>query len=399
MSATMPAVRRHRLWLLPLVGGAVLLLIAASQQLGPLAPPALVVARPQRLLLEPALVGIGRVEARRSHQLSSVMAARLVRLSVDTGDWVQAGQQVGQLDPVDLPERLRAAQAAVQVSALEARAADAHWQEARAILSYSRSHAARFEQLAVQGAVSDDALLERRKGLAQAQASAASSVALTAAALQGQRQATATLGALQAQQLALRLVAPAAGVVTRRLVDPGTTVVPGQPVLEIADPRQFWIDVRFDQRQAAGLALGQPATVEFRRLQGRRLPGVIERIEPTADSLTEELNAKVRLQPGALAAAGFTPSLGEVAEVQVALPASRDALAIPVQSLRRRGAELGVWQASRSGLVFAPLQLGRQDAAGRVEVLAGLQSGAQVLLQPPADPAALRRYRLQEPKP
>ena len=147
MSATLPAVRRHRLWLLPLVGGAVLLLIAASQQLGPLAPPALVVARPQRLLLEPALVGIGRVEARRSHQLSSVMAARLVSLSVDTGDWVQAGQQVGQLDPVDLPERLRAAQAAVQVSALEARAADAHWQEARAVLSYSRSHAARFEQL------------------------------------------------------------------------------------------------------------------------------------------------------------------------------------------------------------------------------------------------------------
>ena len=85
--------------------------------------------------------------------------------------------------------------------------------------------------------------------------------------------------------------------------------------------------------------------------------------------------------------------------MQVALPASRDALAIPVQSLRRRGAELGVWQASRSGLVFAPLQLGRQDSAGRVEVLAGLQSGAQVLLQPPADPAALRRYRLQEAKP
>lgn len=285
-------------------------------------------------------MGIGRVEARRIHQLSSVVAARLVSVSADTGDRVQAGQQVGQLDPVDLPERLRAAQAA-----------EARWRESRAKLAYVRSNAARFERLAGQGAVSDDA----------------------------------TLGALAAQQQSLRLVAPVAGIVSRRLVDPGSTVVPGQPVLEIADPGQFWIDVRFAQRQAAGLALGQLVTVEFRRLQGHQLAGVIERIETTADSLTEELNAKVRLQPGAFTGAGFPPLLGELAEVRVALPASRDALAIPAQSLRRRGTELGVWQVGRNGLVFAPLQLGRQDGSGQVEVL--------------ADPAALRRYRLQEAKP
>ena len=63
--------------------------------------------------------------------------------------------------------------------------------------------------------------------------------------------------------------------------------------------------------------------------------GVIELIEPTADSLTEDLNAKVRLQPGALAGAGFSPLLG-------------------------------VWQVGRNGLVFAPLQLGRQDGSGAV---------------------------------
>lgn len=399
MPRSIPLPRRRRPWLLPLAGGAVLLLVFASQRVGPLAPPALEVVRPQRLVLQPALVGIGRVEARRSHQLSSVVAARLVSLSVETGDRVQAGQQVGQLDPVDLPDRLRAAQAAVQARALEARAAEARWQEAQASLSYVRSNAVRFERLASQGAVSEDALLERRQALAQAQASAASSGALAAAARQGQRQASASLAALQAQQQTLRLVAPVGGIVTRRLVDPGTTVVPGQPVLEIADPGQFWIDVRFDQRQAAGLAVGQPVTIEFRRQQGRRRSGVIERIEPTADSLTEELNAKVRLLPDALAAPAITPSLGELAEVQVTLPASHHALVIPARSLRRRGTELGVWQVGQGGLVFAPLQLGRQDGVGQVEVLEGLTPDAQVVLHPPADPAARRRYRMQEAKP
>jgi RND family efflux transporter MFP subunit len=399
MTLKLPSALRQRPWLLPLAGGAAVLLVVISQRIGPLAPPELLVVQPQRMALQPALVGIGRVEARRSHQLSSVLAARLVSLSADTGDRVQRGQQVGQLDPVDLPERLRAARAALQASALEARAAEARWQQAQANLAYVHSNAARFERLAGQGAVSEDALLERRQALAQAQAGEASSGALAAAARQGQRQAAASLAALDAQQQTLRLVAPATGIVTRRLVDPGSTVVPGQPVLEIADPAQFWIDLRFDQRQATGLAVGQPVTVEFRRLQGRRLAGVIERIEPTADSLTEELNAKVRLEPAVLVAAGLAPSLGELAEVRVALPSRSAALAIPAQSLRRRGAELGVWLAGANGLAFAPLQLGRQDGAGLVEVRAGLPLEARVLLQPPADPAALRRYRLQEVKP
>jgi HlyD family secretion protein len=359
----------------------------------------LVAASPQRLQLELALVGIGRVEARRSHQLSSVVAARLMSLSADIGDRVRVGQQLGQLDPVDLPERLQAARAALQASRQQTSAAQARVAEAQASLSYVRSNTARFERLALQGAVSDDALLERRQALAKAEATVASSQAQQSAAREAERQAAAGLAGVQAQQQTLRLVTPAAGIVTRRLVDPGSTVVPGQPVLEIADPAQFWIDVRFDQRQAAGLALGQPATVEFRRLQGRRLAGVIGRIEPTADSLTEELRAKVRLQPAELTTAGLVPSLGELVEVRVALPVVRDGLAIPAQSLRRRGADLGVWLAGTDGLAFAPLRLGRQDGQGRLEVLGGLDPRDKVLLQPPSHPEALRRYRLQEGKP
>jgi HlyD family secretion protein len=125
MTLKLPSALRQRPWLLPLAGGAAVLLVVISQRIGPLAPPELLVVQPQRMALQPALVGIGRVEARRSHQLSSVLAARLVSLSADTGCRVQRGQQVGQLDPVDLPERLRAARAALQASALEARAAEA----------------------------------------------------------------------------------------------------------------------------------------------------------------------------------------------------------------------------------------------------------------------------------
>ena len=385
-----------RPWRLALAGAGLLVVAVASQWVGPLAPVVLEVARPDRLTLQPSLIGIGRVEARRRHLLSSVASARLVSLDVDNGDAVRAGQVVGQLDAVDLPERLRAAQAAWQRSRQARAVAAAQGRETQATLTYVRSNSARFEHLAAAGAVSDDALLERRQALARAEAAATSAQANERAAAQAQREAGATLAALGAQQRTLRLVAPVAGIVTRRLLDPGSTVLPGQPVLEIADPAQFWIDVRFDQRQATGLAVGQPVAVEFRRLAGRRFAGRIERIEPTADSLTEELNAKASLEPGPLRAAGLLPALGELVEVRVALAAAPGALSLPAASLRQRQGRLGVWVAGDRGLYFAPLQLGRSDGEGRVEVLGGLPAQARVLLRPPADPAGLGRYRLKE---
>ena len=388
--------RPWRRWRLAFGGLALLGVVGASQWVGPLAPVVLEVVRPERLMLQPNLIGIGRVEARRRHLLSSVASARLVSLEVDNGDGVRAGQWVGQLDAVDLPDRLRAAQAAWQRSRQARAVAEAQGREAQATLNYVRSNTARFERLAGAGAVSDDALLERRQALARSEAAATSAQAHERAAAQAQREAGAVLAALGAQQRSLRLVAPTAGIVTRRLLDPGSTVLPGQPVLEIADPAQFWIDVRFDQRQATGLAVGQPATVEFRRLAGRPFSGRIARIEPTADSLTEELNAKVSLAPGPLRVAGLRPSLGELAEVRVALPTSPGALTLPAASLRQRQGRLGVWLAGDRALVFAPLQLGRSDGEGRVEVLGGLPAQARVLLRPPADPAVLGRYRLQD---
>ena len=396
MSDGSAGTRTWRPWRLALAGAGLLAVAVASQWVGPLAPVVLEVARPERLTLQPSLIGIGRVEARRRHLLSSVASARLVSLDVDNGDAVRAGQVVGQLDAVDLPERLRAAQAAWQRSRQARAVAAAQGRETQATLTYVRSNSARFEHLAAAGAVSDDALLERRQALARAEAAATSAQANERAAAQAQREAGATLAALGAQQRTLRLVAPVAGIVTRRLLDPGSTVLPGQPVLEIADPAQFWIDVRFDQRQATGLAVGQPVAVEFRRLAGRRFAGRIERIEPTADSLTEELNAKASLEPGPLRAAGLLPALGELVEVRVALAAAPGALSLPAASLRQRQGRLGVWVAGDRGLYFAPLQLGRSDGEGRVEVLGGLPAQARVLLRPPADPAGLGRYRLKE---
>src|SRR5690606_28611598 len=90
--------------------------------------------------------------------------------------------------------------------------------------------------------------------------------------------------ALRRQRENLKLVAPVDGLVSRRDADPGTTLVAGQAAVEIIDPQSIWLEARFDQQGAAGLAAGLSAQVELRSRPGERMNARVARVEPRADA-------------------------------------------------------------------------------------------------------------------
>ena len=98
---------------------------------GPLAPVAVTLAKVERKALTPALFGVGTIGARTTTKIGPTVAGRIQRLDVDVGDSVQAGQVLGEMDAVDLQDRLQAQDAAlqrVQASLREAQARQAHAQ-------------------------------------------------------------------------------------------------------------------------------------------------------------------------------------------------------------------------------------------------------------------------------
>lgn len=312
--------------------------------------------------LAPQLFGLGTVQARQLHKLGPTVAGRVLTLAVDVGDAVQAGQVLGTMDPVDLDERIRALDAA------QARA-QASVQEAQARQTFAAAQVGRYAALARAQASSAESLHLKRQELDVAQA------ALTAARHELQR-SRADAAALRSQRRHLQLVAPEDAIVTAREAEPGSTVVAGQAVLELVAPGSVWIHLRLDQSAALGLAAGLPAHIRLRSRGDAVLQGHVLRVEPHADSVTEELLAKVAFTevPAPL------PPLGELAEVTLNLPALPPAPVIPVAAVQRQGTERGVWQRSPDGLRFTPVVLGRSDLAGNVQVLAGLQVGDTVVV-------------------
>ncbi len=358
---------------------ALLLLVAFRS--GPLAPVSVTVAKVERRALAPALFGIGAVEARYSYRLGPTAPGRLLRLDAQVGDRVRAGQRVGEMDPVDLEDRLRSVEAAT-------RQAEATVLEAAARDDLAQTQLHRYEQLFASKSISEEALTTRRQEARIAEAA-------RRAAQEAAARARSDREALLAQRRNLLLVAPADGIVTLRPVEPGTTVMAGQLVLELMDPSSLWLDVKFDQTRSAGLAAGRPARVHLRSRANESLSGRVLRVEPRADEITEEMLAKVVLdrRPEPL------PPLGELAEVTVALPALPPTAVIPTAAVHRLGARTGVWKVTQGKQVFTPVRLGMSDLEGHVQALEGLEVGESVLLhsEKPIGPGTRLRVVAQIP--
>ena len=329
---------------------------------GPLAPVAVTVATAESRSVAPGVFGIGTVESRYRYRVGPTVAGRVKRLMVDVGDSVVAGQLMGEMDPVDLDERLRALDAVY-------RRGEATVHEAELRRDFAQTQMERYEQLLAVRSTSEEIVASKQQERHVADAALLAIRAELARA--GDDRA-----ALVAQRRNLRLVAPADGLVIARDVDPGTTVVAGQLVVEIVDPETLWLSVRFDQGSTRGLQAGLSTQILLRSRRGEPLTGRVVRVEPRADAVTEETVAKVAFN----SAPDPLPPIGELAEVTVGLPAAVPAPVIPNAAVQRVDGQSGVWMVVGGDLQFTPVTLGPSDLDGNVQVRSGLTVGDRIVV-------------------
>ena len=342
---------------------------------GPMAPNRVTAASAEIADLQSSVFGIGTVEAQRSYVIGPTAASRVKRMLVDVGDAVQAGQLLAEMDPVDLDDRAAAAQAALQKAryAIEGASAQLRDTEARNAVAASKSE--RYVALGKQKFLSPTAVEAQQQEALSAQAG-------VSAARAGQDAARQELGRLAAEQAAigkqrsnLLLRAPVAGIVTARDAEPGSTLVAGQSALRMIDPASIWVKTRIDQARSGGLKTGLPASVLLRSRPHDAFSGTIARIELNGDSVTEERLVSVAFKqiPSAI-------PLGELAEITIFFPPIPQALTVPNAALRKIGTQDGVWQLRQGRLKFQPIRIGERALNGKVQVLAGLAKGDQVIV-------------------
>ncbi len=329
---------------------------------GSMAPIAVVTQPAENKELSPSLFGIGTVKAQYEYRIGPVNPGRVKQLIVTVGEYVQQGQILGEMDPVDLDDRILAQEAILKQ-------AEARLSQYQAKLDYAALQAKRYERLYPTRAVSEEALITRQYELSIARAEF--SVAQKEFA-----RVIAEKKMLDSQRENLVLIAPADGLVVSRDAEPGTTLVAGQAVLKLIDPKTLWINARFDQSSAQGLSENLSAIITLRSQPQKTFTGKVLRVEPLADAVTEELIAKVTLSevPKPL------PPVGELAEIIVSLPKTAAHPVVPNAAIRNHLGKVGVWILTNDKLHFAPVTPGVADLEGNIQILTGVEAGENVVV-------------------
>lgn len=221
------------------------------------------------------------------------------------------------------------------------------------------------------------ALEQAQAGLAQARAAAlqveARRKALTMAAAQT-NEAAAGVSASKVQVSYAQVTAPFAGVVARRMVDPGSMALPGTPLLEIQG-NALRLEAQVPEKVMATLHIGSEVTVTLDSQRSAPFRGKVAEVVPSGDPLAHTFRVKVDFgaQTGVRS--------GQFGQLAIET-GTKHGLAIPASA---------TWE--REGLHYVYALDGHDIARlriitlgpvfdGHFPVLSGLQAGDRVIQRP-----------------
>lgn len=169
------------------------------------------------------------------------------------------------------------------------------------------------------------------------------------------------------------VAAPASGVVTEKMVVAGQGVTAGMSLFTIADLSVVWVGIEVREADAGAVRVGQGVDIEVTGLPGRTFKGRIELVQPTLDSASRTVRARVAVSNG-----GLQLKPGMYATVNVLIP-SRRTLTVPASAVINTGTRSVVFVDMGGGRLM-PQDVETGTAAGDyVEVLAGLEPGQRVV--------------------
>ncbi|TFG87709.1 MAG: efflux RND transporter periplasmic adaptor subunit [Chromatiales bacterium] len=292
--------------------GIVALLLVLSWFRG--RPKELMVTTPQKRDVIELVVASGTVNSIRRTAVGAESAGTVATIEVDEGDRVTAGQLLGQLTAGETDARLAQTRAAL-------RAADKNLTAEQATFSKIQQEIDRLRPLARAGQVSK-AELDRQIADGEIQS------ARVAAARAGLQQARAEVNRVAPEFDRREVRAPFDGLITRRLVDPGTPVTAAQTWFEISELGESEIEVETDENNLGKLRVGQTVIAVSPAYPGTPLRGTVRQVGPFVDS--ERGVVLVKVTPESLP--DFVlPNM--TVDVSIEVRRSEGGLALPVSAV------------------------------------------------------------------
>ncbi|GAA0400950.1 efflux RND transporter periplasmic adaptor subunit [Cocleimonas flava] len=332
----------------------------------------------------------GQIEAVNKSTVSSQTAGVISKLSYDVGDVVEKDALIARISSENQKSGLRQAQAAVSESKAAISSASAAVVQAEAAIREATANynAARAEFNRVKGLYEkriiarsqyDQAEANMKSTLARVESAKANlnaAKARTNAARSNLASAQAGLAKAGEQLSYTEVVAPYSGIVTERLVELGEVVSAGTPIMTGISLQEIRVVTHVPQRLILAVRKNKAARV----YTDDDKTGIVVKkltIFPYADETTNAFKVRASLDsapqglfPGVYVKIGFNVG-------------SEKRLVVPESSVAYRSEVTGVYVVDEKGIpTLRQVRVGRRTPDGKVRILAGLDSGEIVAIDP-----------------
>jgi len=180
-----------------------------------------------------------------------------------------------------------------------------------------------------------------------------------------------------------RVYAPFDGVITARntdigaLINSGSSTAPRTDLFDISQTRTLRVYVNVPEEYSQAVKPGETAAdITLAEFPGKRFPGKLVRTSDAINATTRTLLTEVDLDNP-----GGTLFSGSYAEVHLKVAAQNSTFLLPVSALIFRGEMLQVGVVKSEHVVVTNVTPGH-DLGDRIEIVAGLTSNDQVILNP-----------------
>lgn len=290
----------------------------------------------------------GRYETKMAFQVAGQINRRLVNV----GDRVEQGAVLLTIDPKDVGQRVREAEAAVN--------------RATAAYGLAETNYNRYAALVEQGAVSQMAFDSYRTEYESAAA------VLTAA----EAQRAEARNALSYTELK----ADREGVVTAISAEAGQVVAAGQTVLTLVGTEELEAEINLPENRVSQIKAGDRALIYlWADNDDRRMEGAVREVAPMADSVSGTYRVRVSIdQPPANMALGMTASV-ELPGLSGKTAGEAAGFTVPLSALYQDSGSPQVWVVREGKTIRVPVKI---TAAFNDEVrITGIKAGEQVVIK------------------
>ncbi len=234
--------------------------------------------------LEAIVSASGKIQPKRSVNISSDTVGRVVNLMVNEGERVKQGQFLLQIDPKPLQARVDQEAASLKANQASLAQMQQSVETARAQLELFRQTLQRQRDLWKQQLTPRDQLDKAENDVKVAESSLAEREKQVAGQESRIAQEKATLDSAQYDLSRVKITSPIDGIVTKRSIEEGEMVVvgtmnnAGTVLMTLADMSDIQAEVEVDETNIPNVRLGQPAKISIDAVPDRTFKGHVTEI-------------------------------------------------------------------------------------------------------------------------